>query len=173
MRRFLSIVILFMIVFTSGYSCKEKKTVAPKKIASKKTGVKKSKKQFKFTPKPYKIEVVNYDPKGRRDPFLSVVALTKQKIEKKRKKKVNPLENYDVADFKVLGIVFDGKRYYASVMLPDGKAFTVTKGMTVGLYDGKIIDISPNQLVVREYVMDYKGRLKPKDTILKLRKEEE
>jgi Tfp pilus assembly protein PilP len=45
--------------------------------------------------------------------------------------------------------------------------------MTVGLYDGKIIDVSPNQLVVREYVMDYKGRLKPKDTILKLRKEEE
>ncbi len=173
MRRFLSVFILLMLVFTGVYSCKEKKPVVSRKTVSKKTNVKKNAKQFKFTPKPYRIEVVRYDPKGRRDPFLSVVALTKQAREKKRIKKVNPLENYDVADFKVLGIVYDGKRYFASVMLPDGKAFTVTKGMTVGLYDGKIIDISPTRLVVREYVMDYKGRLKPKDTILKLRKEEE
>ncbi len=173
MKKTLTIILVLMFSLTGAYSCKKKRPVITKNTVAKRATEKNSQRTFKFKPKPYKIEVVNYDPKGRRDPFLSVVALTKQKIEKKRKKKINPLENYDVADFKVLGIVYDGTRYYASVMLPDGKAFTVTKGMTVGLYDGKIIDITPSQIVVREYVMNYKGQLKPKDTILKLRKEEE
>ncbi|RMG73662.1 MAG: hypothetical protein D6710_03020 [Nitrospirae bacterium] len=172
MKRIITLLVLTAFLFAGGYSCKEKKQVAVKKAPSKKT-VKAKKAVPKYTPKPYKIEVVKYNPEGRRDPFLSIIDLTKQKVEKKRKKKVNPLENYDVAEFKVLGIVYDGRQYYASVLLPDGKAFTVTKGMTVGLYDGKIIDISENQVVVREYVMNYKGQLKPKDTILKLRKEEE
>ncbi|NOX19829.1 MAG: pilus assembly protein PilP [Nitrospirae bacterium] len=172
--RLISILLLCLTVVV--FSCKGKQQQSYESKAQVKTARKvKQKKtiQVKKKPKPYKFEVVKYDPAGRRDPFLSVIALTKQKIEKQKKRKTNPLENYDVTDFKLLGIVYDGQRYYASVLLPDGKAFTVTKGMTVGLYNGKIIDISEGQLVVREYVMNYRGELKPKDTILKLRKEEE
>ena len=176
MKRLKLLNILLVILLLGLFSCKggEQKKQPPKQTSKPAKSIKRKKTvEVVQKPKPFKFEVVKYEPKGRRDPFLSVIALTKQKIEKKRKKKVNPLENYDVTDFKLLGIVYDGQKYYASVLLPDGKAFTVTKGMTVGLYNGKIIDISDSQLVVREYVMNYRGELKPKDTILKLRKEEE
>ncbi len=116
-------------------------------------------------------EVISYTAEGRRDPFLSIVVMTKQKVVKK--KKLNPLENYDVTDFVLIGVIHDGKEYYASVILPDGKAYTIRKGMTLGLYGGKVVDITPDTVVIREYLTDYKGRRKPKDTILKLRKEEE
>ncbi len=128
------------------------------------------------TPKPKKakegIESITYNPEGRRDPFLSIIVLTKQKVEKK-KKTVNPLENYDVTDFRLLGVVYADNDYYASVVLPDGKAYTIKKGTTLGLYGGKVIDIKSDAVVVREYIVDYRGKLMPKDTVLKLRKEEE
>ncbi len=128
------------------------------------------------TPKPKKakkgIESITYNPEGRRDPFLSIIVLTKQKVEKK-KKTVNPLENYDVTDFRLLGVVYADNDYYASVILPDGKAYTIKKGTTLGLYGGKVIDIKSDAVVVREYIVDYRGQLIPKDTVLKLRKEEE
>jgi len=117
--------------------------------------------------------IIKYDPMGRRDPFLSIIALAKQKMKKLKKKALTPLENYDVMDIKLLGIVYDGKEYYASILLPDGKAFTVKEGISLGLYGGKIIEISEDRLIVREYIMNYKGELKPKDTVLKLHKEEE
>ncbi|NOZ25201.1 MAG: pilus assembly protein PilP [Nitrospirae bacterium] len=118
------------------------------------------------------IEAITYDPEGRRDPFLSIIVLTKQKVEKK-KKTVNPLENYDVTDFRLLGVVYADNDYYASVVLPDGKAYTIKKGTTLGLYGGKVIDIKSDTVVIREYIVDYRGQLRPKDTVLKLRKEEE
>jgi type IV pilus assembly protein PilP len=126
--------------------------------------------------KPFVKEIIKYDPAGRRDPFLSIIALTKQKIKKmtKRRRTLNPLENYDLTDIRLLGIVFDGKEYYASVILPDGKGFTVRKGMILGINGGKIIELTADRMVVREYFPDIKtGKLKPKDTIMKLHKEEE
>lgn len=116
---------------------------------------------------------IEYNHGDRRDPFLSILALTRQKIEKRRKKSLNPLENFDITEFKLLGVVFDGNDYYASLLIPDGKAFTIKTGITLGLYDGKVININEDSLTVREYVMNYKGDIIPKDTVLKLRKEEE
>jgi len=119
-----------------------------------------------------KIELVPYTAKNRRDPFASIILSTKQKMEKK-KKSLNPLENFDVTDFKLMGIIFDGKRYYASVVLPDNKAYTLKKGMSAGLYGGKVDRITKDSIVFNEYVIDYMGVKQLKKTELKLRKEEE
>lgn len=45
--------------------------------------------------------------------------------------------------------------------------------MTLGLQDGKVIKITPNSIVIREYTKDYRGNMKPRDAILKLHKGEE
>jgi len=119
-----------------------------------------------------KIVLVPYTAKNRRDPFASIILSTKQKMEKK-KKSLNPLENFDVTDFKLMGIIFDGKRYYASVVLPDNKAYTLKKGMSAGLYGGKVERITKDSIVFNEYVFDYMGVKQLKKTELKLRKEEE
>jgi Tfp pilus assembly protein PilP len=44
--------------------------------------------------------------------------------------------------------------------------------MSLGIYSGKVVRIDARGVVVREYIKDYKGEIQPKDTILRLRKEE-
>ncbi len=118
-------------------------------------------------------EVYTYEPKGRRDPFLSIIEASKREKEAEKKKRgLKPSEAYDVRDIRVIAIAKDRKRFYAMVQLPDKKYFTIREGMTLGLYGGKVISIDTNAVVVREFVKNYKGELQPRDTILKLRKEE-
>jgi len=119
-------------------------------------------------------EFIPYNPKIKRDPFVSPIEITKKKIQKVRRKTMNPLESYDLEEIRVIGIVYTGKEYLASVVLPDGKGFTVKKGMRIGINGGKIIKISEAGILVREYFPDYiTGQLKPRDRLMKLHKEEE
>lgn len=115
-------------------------------------------------------EVYAYDPKGKRDPFLSLVMALKKKPE--RKKGSSPFESYGVDEINLLAIAWDDQKHYALIMLPDKKSYTITEGMTLGLYGGKVQKITNDAVVIREYIKDYKGNLKPKDSVLKLREEE-
>lgn len=112
-----------------------------------------------------------YDAKGKRDPFLSLVTILKQKPE--RRKGATPFESYSVDEINLLAIAWDNQKYYALIMLPDKKSYTIMEGMKLGLYGGKVQKITKDMVVIREYIKDYKGDLKPRDSILKLRKEEE
>lgn len=115
------------------------------------------------------FETYTYDSKGRRDPFLSLVEVTKKKPEKK--KGASPFESYDISEIQLLAIAWDEKdRYYALIKLPNNKTYTITEGMTLGLQNGKVEKIYKDSVLVREYIKDYKGELKPLDTILKLHK---
>ena len=115
-------------------------------------------------------EVYNYDPKGRRDPFLSLIQEAK---EKPRKKGATPVENFDVSEIRLIAIAWDSKQYYAMITLPDNKSYTIRKGVVLGLYGGRVEGITKDSIIIRETLKDYKGQIKTKDTILKLRKEEE
>jgi type IV pilus assembly protein PilP len=114
--------------------------------------------------------VYTYEPRGRRDPFMSLITPTKDKV---RKKTANPIENFDVDEIKLIAIVWDKQGYYAMITLPDGKSYTIRKGITLGLYGGKVEDITKDSVLIREQVKDYRGQLKTKDSQLKLRKEGE
>jgi Tfp pilus assembly protein PilP len=116
-------------------------------------------------------EVYNYEAKGRRDPFMSLVAVAKEKP--RRRKGATPIENYDVDEIKLSAIVWDNRQHYALITLPDGKSYTVREGMILGLYNGKVEEITKNSVLIREHIKDYRGQLKTKDTLLKLRKEGE
>lgn len=127
----------------------------------------------KVEEKKVETEAYTYNPAGRKDPFLSTIEATKKEKEVEKKKKPSkPTEAFDVNDVKIIAIAWEKDRYYAMVRLPDGKYFTLQEGMTIGLYGGKVVKIDPNTVVVREFIKDYKGEIKPRDTILKLRKEE-
>ncbi len=115
-------------------------------------------------------EVYAYEPKGRRDPFTSLVEV---KSTAKKQRGSSPVESFDVEEIKLIAIAWDRQQSYAMVTLPDNKSFTIRKGMTLGLYGGKVSEITRDTVIITEQVKDYKGQLKTKDTILKLRKEEE
>lgn len=116
-------------------------------------------------------EVYVYEQKGRRDPFMSLVQVVKEKPKRAAGKR--PVENFDVDEIKLIAILWDAGQYYALITLPDNKSYTVRKGMTLGLYGGKVEDITKDKVLIREHVKDYRGRPKTKDTILRLRKEGE
>lgn len=115
-------------------------------------------------------EVV-YDAKGKRDPFLSLVEIVKQKPIKK--KGASPFESYDIDEIKLLAIASSKEKYYALIRLPDRKNYTITEGMTLGLQGGKVEKITKDSVIIREYVKDYRGEIKPRDAILKLHKGDE
>jgi len=116
-------------------------------------------------------EIYVYDPKGRRDPFTSLAQVSKIKAE--RKIGASPIENYEVDEIKLIAIAWDSRQHYALITLPDKKSYTVKKGMTLGIYSGKVIKITKDSVFIQEQVKDYRGQNKTKDTILKLRKEGE
>lgn len=116
-------------------------------------------------------EVYNYDAKGRRDPFTSLIKIAKER--QRRKKSSNPMENFDVSEMKLTAIVWGGNGHYALITLPDNKSYTIREGMTLGLYGGKVEKITRDSVLVREHIKDYRGRLETKDTTLRLRKEGE
>ena len=117
-------------------------------------------------------EVYTYEPKGRRDPFTSLVEV-KPSGGQKPLKGASPVESFDIEEIKLIAIAWDRQQSYAMVTLPDNKSFTIRKGMTLGLYGGKVSEITHDSVIITEQIKDYKGQFKTKKTILKLRKEEE
>jgi type IV pilus assembly protein PilP len=166
--------LVFFIILLSfvGIGCKDKVVPGKGSVANKPaaTSSAASAKVQQEEPKVEK-EVYIYDPKGRRDPFLSLVQVAKPRTE--RKKGASPIENYDVDEIKIIAIAWDSQQYYALITLPDNKSYTIRRGMTLGLNNGKVAEITKDTMLISEQVKDYKGQTKTKDTTLRLRKEEE
>jgi len=159
----------FLLVVFTG--CKKEQPVTkPTAEKVKQTEVKKEQKPPE-EPKKVEQEEVIYDAKGKKDPFLSLVELTKQKPIKK--KGASPFESYDVAEVNILAIAWAKDKYFALIRLPDKKNYTITEGMTMGLQGGKVEKITKDMVVIREEGNDYRGDRKPRDAILKLHKGEE
>jgi Tfp pilus assembly protein PilP len=111
-----------------------------------------------------------YDAKGRRDPFLSLVVPKQTALKKKG---ASPFESYDLDEIQLMAIAWDKNKYFALIKLPDKKTYTITEGMILGLEGGKVEKITQDRVVIREYIKDYKGEIKERDSILKLHKGEE
>lgn len=110
-----------------------------------------------------------YSGLDRRDPFAPLVS----KREGGREKGVSPLESYEVAEIKVIAILWAKNKYYAVFSLPDGKSYTVTDGNKVGTHNGVITKIVKDSVVIKERVRDVRGVMSPRDIVLRLRGEEE
>jgi Tfp pilus assembly protein PilP len=172
LRRLLRILscLFFAVLLTFSAGC-SKQAKPVKKAAVKKPAPVSRAAVKPVEKKPEKPTVYDYEVRGRRDPFTSLIAIAKAK--QKRKKSPNPMENFDVSEIKLTAIVWDSNGYYALITLPDNKSYTLRKGMTLGLYGGKVEQITKDSVMVREQVRNYRGQLETKDTTLRLRKEGE
>jgi Tfp pilus assembly protein PilP len=163
---------IFVSLFVLFAGC-GKEQPAPKKPAAEKMAQKVAKTEEKAAMETAKStqEEVTYDARGRRDPFLPLIQISKEKPKKKAG--ASPIESYGIDELRLLAIAWDKDKYYALVMLPDRKTYTITEGMALGLQEGKVEKITNNTVLIREYIKDYKGEIKPRDSILKLHKGEE
>jgi Tfp pilus assembly protein PilP len=153
-------VILFAIVFIFPVSLgAEKDEIKPEAIVQKAPDVRE--------------ESYAYEPGGRRDPFIPLVEVTKRKKAGKKPRTLGTLESYDIADFKLIAIVEKkGGQYYGLLLAADNKSFTIREGTVLGLNKGKVKEISPDKVLIEEFIRDYRGELKPRQVVLELRKRE-
>jgi Tfp pilus assembly protein PilP len=108
-------------------------------------------------------EFVDYTAKGRRDPFIPLIVEPEIKSKK----------FFDLSEFKLIGILWRNSEYYAVIGFPDGKFYNLKENSRLGIYDAYVYKITKDSIIIREHIKIKKGAIKTKDTILKLRKEEE
>lgn len=170
MRPFLIVITAMLFLFSLVIGCEKKATppAKPKKPAVKKTIIE---------PEVIAMEAPQgpagyiYKPKGRRDPFMPLI-MPRKKKEKVVSRIMGTLEGYDIGDFKLSAIAKKGDKYYALLIAPDNRAFTVSEGTVIGLHKGRIGKITADKVIIVEYSRDYLGELKPRQIVLELHKGE-
>jgi len=170
MNTLLKLFVIITLVLTFAGCNKSQPTGTKPMAAPVKPAEVKKEQQATEQPKKVELEEYKYEAKGRRDPFLSLVQIKKEKPTKK--KGASPFESYDVDEITLMAIASDKNKYYALVSLPDKKSYTITEGMTLGLQGGKVQKITKDTVIIREFIRDYKGEVKSRDSILKLHKGE-
>jgi type IV pilus assembly protein PilP len=107
-----------------------------------------------------------YDPTDKRDPFRSFVLERLKEIASEEK---GPLEQFDLAQLNVLGVVWDTNQPRALVADPSGQGYIVREGDPIGKNDGEVVRISDNMILVRETYVDYVGEKTTKEIEMHVR----
>ena len=112
------------------------------------------------------LEPFIYNPRGRRDPFAQVLP-----ERQANRSPVNgpdlPLQQYELKDLKLTGIIWDVSRPRAMLRDPKGHVHIVGPNAKLGRQNGYIAVIREGELVVVETVEE-EGRLMSTTKIVKL-----
>jgi type IV pilus assembly protein PilP len=109
-----------------------------------------------------------YDPTGKTDPFKSFIAEQEPVEEEKRKKPKTYLETLELSQLDLIAIILSPKGNWAMVRDAKGLGYVIRKGTPIGTNEGIVHQIREKEVVVREQLRDFRGRVKTKDTIKKL-----
>jgi type IV pilus assembly protein PilP len=96
-----------------------------------------------------------YSPIGKRDPFRS---LFDQLRKEEGGQPVTELQTFEVDQLKLVAIVSRIATPYAMVEDPSGKGHTLTRGTLIGKNWGRVAEINPDCVVIKEEYRDYTGR---------------
>jgi Tfp pilus assembly protein PilP len=103
---------------------------------------------------------------GRRDPFRS--PSMPKKATAPVRENLSPLEQKDLGQLKVVGIVWDIKEPRAMIEDTAGLGYTVKVGTAIGRNDGRVKVIQQNHVIVEEIYEDAYGARKRRDVTMKL-----
>jgi type IV pilus assembly protein PilP len=112
-----------------------------------------------------------YRQRDRRDPFKPLVETSKT-IIKKSGIQIGTLESYDISEFSLSAIAKKGDEYFALLIAPDNRSFTVDRGTKIGLNKGRVDEITAKKVVLLEFTKDFRGESKPRQIILEFHKGE-
>lgn len=92
-----------------------------------------------------------YPREGRRDPFVPMVGKKVSTFAE------NPLESFDLMQFRLKGVIVGLGEPTALVVAPDGKSYLLKKGVRIGKSNGVIRDINRERILVEEQYQDLSG----------------
>ncbi len=107
-----------------------------------------------------------YDPIGKRDPFRSFILDRLKELDSASK---GPLEQFDLSQLSVNGIVWETERQRALILDPSGQGYIIQEGDPIGKNDGRVIAIGDNVVIVREAYVDFHGETTTKEIEMRVR----
>jgi len=107
-----------------------------------------------------------YDPTGKRDPFRSFV---KDELHADVLDVQSPLEQFELGQLTISGVVWQADRRRALVLDPAGQAYVVKTGDRMGKNDGVVTQIDDSSLVVLESYVDFHGDKTEKEIEMRIR----
>jgi len=107
-----------------------------------------------------------YDATGKRDPFRSFV---KDKLREDVADIASPLEQFELGQLTVSGVVWQADRRRALVLDPAGQAYVVKTGDRIGKNDGVVTEIGDSSLLVLESYVDFHGDKTEKEIEMRIR----
>lgn len=116
--------------------------------------------------KPVTSETPRYSAAGKRDPFQPFAL--KPTVERRSRENLSPLEQYEIGQLKLVGIVWDIGEPRAMVEDTAGLGYIVTVGTPIGANEGKVKAIKPAEVVIEEIQTDFFGNRKKRETTMKL-----
>lgn len=111
-----------------------------------------------------------YSAEGKRDPFRSFVLDRLKELAGHAK---GPLEQFDVGQLTLHGVVWKTNRPRALVADPSGQVYVVREGDAIGTNEGSVVRIDDNLLLVRETYVDAMGEQTTKETEMRVRRNQE
>lgn len=114
------------------------------------------------------MDPFDYDPRGRKDPFAQPV-LDRPVAPGPMHGPMLPLQRFDIAALKLVGILWDVKRPRAMISDPESKVHIVGTNTKIGVRNGYIAVIREGEIVVVETV-EGDGRLVSTAQVIKLAK---
>ena len=113
-------------------------------------------------------EGYSYDPKGKRDPFRSF-EWEQMKLELSAQGTRGPLEQFDINQLSVVGVVWKSANAQALIEDPAGMTYVIGKGAKLGKNQGRVTRIADNLVVVKETYVDFSGEETTKDIQMRIR----
>jgi Tfp pilus assembly protein PilP len=113
-------------------------------------------------------QVALYDPRGKRDPFVSFI-----KVEERRKAAVGiaslpPLQRYELGELKFVGVIWTKKGARGLVEDAEGKGYSVMVGTRIGRSGGVVSRITGKEIFVREEIVGNRGEKIVKESGIQL-----
>ena len=121
-------------------------------------------------------EGYRYNAEGRRDPLQPLLkdippeALRPTKLRAERA--LEPLERFDISTLKLVGIVWGKLGRKALIKAPDGKSYFASLETYMGKYNGKVIAIENDHLVIEEQYLNAEDKVVPKTLMVPLRRKD-
>jgi type IV pilus assembly protein PilP len=132
-----------------------------------------AKEEKEETPTPSTQQKASFVPEGRIDPFRPFIESLITQQQPRPEVPLTPLQKYTISQLKLVGIIEGSKEPKALIQDSTNKGYIITKGTLIGPNNGRVVEITSDEVVVVEESTDAMGRVKEQQTVMKLRTQEE